>query len=196
MSVSRETMERLERYEALVRRWNQKINLVSAKTLPDFRERHVLDCLQLADATGDLHGRWVDFGSGGGLPGIILAIALAHKDIQFTLLESDFRKCVFLKTVIRELELNNAEIVTERIELAPPQKADVVSARALAPLPLLLSYVFRHMDPDGTAWLMKGRSWRQEFDEAALIWRFQTEIIPSSTDPEAAILKISGVSHA
>ncbi|MFN3274746.1 MAG: 16S rRNA (guanine(527)-N(7))-methyltransferase RsmG [Paracoccus sp. (in: a-proteobacteria)] len=196
MSVSRETIQKLERYAALVERWNQKINLVSAKTLPDFRERHIADCLQLANAVGDLRGRWVDMGTGAGLPGIVLAISLAQRGIQFTLLESDRRKCAFLRTVIRELELHNTLIVTERIELSVPQKADVVSARALAPLPLLLSYVDRHMKPDGEAWLMKGRSWRQEIDEAALIWRFQTEIFPSSTDPEAAILKISGVSHA
>lgn len=194
--VSRETMERLQQYEALISRWNPKINLISEKTLPEFMQRHVADSLQLAACAGAPTGRWVDMGTGGGLPGIVLAIAYSEQPLQISLLESDARKCAFLRTAVRTLDLKNVTILQSRIEEVPHQQAESVSARALAPLPLLLSYVDRHLKPNGTAWLMKGRSWRQEIDEATSIWRFQVDSFPSRTDPEAAILRISGVSHA
>lgn len=196
LSVSRETLRQLEQYHALMVRWNRKINLISAKTLPEFMDRHVADCVQVAECAGAPTGRWVDLGTGGGLPGIVLAIVFAESQLRFTLIESDLRKCAFLQTVIRELKLANVSVLSQRIEAAQPQAAEIISARALAPLPLLLSYVHRHLRPDGTAWLMKGRSWRQEIEEASSIWRFQVDSFPSRTDPEAAILKISGVSNA
>ncbi|MFN3524837.1 MAG: 16S rRNA (guanine(527)-N(7))-methyltransferase RsmG [Paracoccus sp. (in: a-proteobacteria)] len=195
MNVSRETQQSLLRYQALAERWNSKINLVAPSTLPDFFERHIVDCLQISQSICDPRGHWVDLGSGGGLPGIIMALLYKNAPVRFTLIESDSRKSAFLRTVIRELGLSHASILAERIESAEPQQADIISARALAPLPLLLSYVHRHGKPDGISLLMKGRSWKDEIDAASPHWRFQVDAIPSKTDPEAAILKVSGVTH-
>ena len=196
MSVSRETEELFREYEAIARVWNPKINLVAPATLQDFRFRHIEDSLQLVDMIHRPTGKWVDIGSGGGLPGLVLAIAHRNEPVAFTFVESDKRKCQFLRTVARELGLTNTCVISERIETLAPIGADVMSARALAALPLLLRFVERHLSSDGTALLMKGRSWRDEVKDAKDDWQFDLETFTSRTDPEAAILKISGVSHA
>ena len=196
MIVSRETHERLTAYEALVRKWNAKINLVAPSTLPEFNSRHIQDSIQIFDHVQFPEGNWVDLGSGGGLPGIVVSIYAQKAPLTVSLVESDHRKSAFLRTVIRELSLQNVSILTDRIENVPPLAANFVSARALAPLSVLLSMVQRHMHQDGTAMFLKGRSWKAECDEARKEWRFDVTSFPSKTDPDAAILKITGVSHA
>ncbi|MBM3603504.1 MAG: 16S rRNA (guanine(527)-N(7))-methyltransferase RsmG [Alphaproteobacteria bacterium] len=196
MSVSRETLDQLDHYRQLVNKWNPAINLVASNTLKDFHQRHVEDCLQLAEISAGETGKWVDLGSGGGLPGIVLAISLQKTNLYFKLIESDKRKSAFLRTVIRELSLNNIEVLNDRIEETDPETADMVSARALAPLPRLLPLVLHHMSPTGTAWLMKGRNWEAECKEASQHWKFDLDVFPSRTDPDAAILKVTGVAHA
>ena len=196
MIVSRETHERLTAYEALVRKWNAKINLVAPSTLPEFNSRHIRDSIQIFDHVKLPEGNWVDLGSGGGLPGIVVSIYAQKAPLTVSLVESDHRKSAFLRTVIRELSLQNVSIMTGRIENVPPLAANFVSARALAPLSVLLSMVQRHMQQDGTAIFLKGRSWKAECDEARKEWRFDVTSFPSKTDPDAAILKITGVSHA
>ncbi|WP_378947566.1 16S rRNA (guanine(527)-N(7))-methyltransferase RsmG [Paracoccus sp. R86501] len=197
INVSRETGELFDAYKALLSAWNPKINLVAASTLVDFRHRHVEDCLQLAEhLPSAIKGHWVDFGSGGGLPGLVMAIFYRDMPIRFTLVESDKRKCQFLKTVVRELSLTKVQVVSDRIEKIEPFNADYASARALAALNQLLKFVHLHLSTDGTALLMKGRSWKDEVEVARNEWQFDLEHFNSTTDPEAAILKISGVSHA
>lgn len=196
MIVSRETHERLIAYEALVRKWNAKINLVAPSTLPEFNTRHIQDSIQIFDHVQLPEGNWVDLGSGGGLPGIVVSIYAQKAPLTVSLVESDQRKSAFLRTVIRELSLQNVSILTDRIENVPPLAANFVSARALAPLSVLLSMVRRHMHQDGTAMFLKGRSWKAECDEARKEWQFDVTSFPSKTDPDAAILKITGVSHA
>jgi len=196
MIVSRETHERLIAYEALVRKWNAKINLVAPSTLPEFNSRHIQDSIQIFDHVQFPEGNWVDLGSGGGLPGIVVSIYAQKAPLTVSLVESDQRKSAFLRTVIRELSLQNVSILTGRIENVPPLAANFVSARALAPLSVLLPMVRRHMHQDGTAIFLKGRSWKAECDEARNEWRFDVTSFPSKTDPDAAILKITGVSHA
>ncbi len=196
MIVSRETHERLIAYEALVRKWNARINLVAPSTLPEFNSRHIRDSIQIFDHVKLPEGNWVDLGSGGGLPGIVVSIYAQKAPLTVSLVESDHRKSAFLRTVIRELSLQNVSILTDRIENVPPLAANFVSARALAPLSVLLSMVRRHMHQDGTAMFLKGRSWKAECDEARKEWRFDVTSFPSKTDPDAAILKITGVSHA
>ncbi|XGB36106.1 16S rRNA (guanine(527)-N(7))-methyltransferase RsmG [Paracoccus marcusii] len=196
MIVSRETHERLIAYEALVRKWNARINLVAPSTLPEFNSRHIQDSIQIFDHVQFSEGNWVDLGSGGGLPGIVVSIYAQKAPLTVSLVESDQRKSAFLRAVIRELSLQNVSILTGRIENVPPLAAHFVSARALAPLSVLLSMVRRHMHQDGTAIFLKGRSWKAECDEARKEWRFDVTSFPSKTDPDAAILKITGVSHA
>lgn len=196
MNVSRETEQRLVTYATMVQKWNPRINLVSASTIASLRLRHIDDCIQIIDHSGPLSGRWVDLGSGGGFPGIVVAILGADWDLDVTLVESDQRKSAFLRAVLRETGLTRASVISDRIESVPPLSADHVSARALAPLATLLPMVERHMRPQGQAWLMKGQAWRQECEAAKADWRFDLRAIPSRTDPEAAILNITGVSHA
>ena len=157
MNVSRETLADLEAFERLVRQWNPKINLVSKSSLEDIRTRHIEDSLQLYELNNRA-GKWLDLGSGGGFPGLVLAIADKNgaRSNQFHLVESDQRKCAFLQTAARELGLE-VQIHSQRIEQLEPQEADVVSARALADLPSLLELAHRHMKPDAVAYFPKGK---------------------------------------
>lgn len=193
MTVSRETGALLDAYAVLIRKWNPAINLVASSTLADIETRHLADCLQLARISSEAQGSWTDLGSGGGLPGLVMAIC--RPDLGITLIESDKRKGSFLRTVIRELTLPNVEIISNRIESVSPLFSANVSARALAPLPLLLSYVVRHLDRSGRAWLMKGRNWEAEIAEARKEWQFDLQAHPSETEPGAVILELADIRH-
>jgi 16S rRNA (guanine527-N7)-methyltransferase len=195
--VSRETSDRLQVFESLVRKWNPTINLISRNSLADIRDRHIRDSVQIYSAVQVAYGQWVDLGSGGGFPGIVIAILAAEKSptSRVTLIESDARKATFLRTALRETGVS-AHVITDRIEHAAPQNADIVSARALADLPDLLSYAARHLTPNGTAIFPKGATWRDELEQAKRQWNFSVESVTSLTDPSAAILRITGVSRA
>ena len=195
MIVSRETSERLQVYADLIRRWNPRINLIAPSTLADLESRHIDDCLQLSNILNPLDGDWVDLGSGGGLPGIVLAAAFNDRPIQFHLVESDQRKSAFLRTAVREMGLDKVKIHNSRIEQLDPLNAAYMSARALAPLPKLMPYLAHHLAADGTALLMKGRKWQSELVEARQIWRFDVRVHNSTTEEGAATLEVSGVSH-
>lgn len=191
--VSRETEARLDHYASLIRTWNPRINLVASATIANLQQRHIADCLQLVKLARPTRGLWVDLGSGGGLPGLVVAIACNETSMSFLLVESDQRKSAFLRTVVRELGLRNVKVTTNRIEALEPLNAAYISARALAPLPRLMPYLDHHLVKDGQAWLMKGRQWRSELSEALETWRFNHESFASSTEDAAAILKISEV---
>lgn len=196
LTVSRETSERLEIYKSLIRKWNPKINLVATGDLADLQIRHIDDCLAVATLVPASAGLWADLGSGGGFPGLVIAIVKAETDLRFRLVESDGRKAAFLRTVIRETGLRNTEVRAERIEALAPLEADYVSARALAPLPQLMAYLHKHLLPTGKAFLMKGRQWRSEVQAAQADWTFTWTAHPSRTQDGAATLEISGVSRA
>lgn len=196
VNVSRETMERLRTFEALVQKWSPKINLVARATLPDIWQRHIIDSAQLASLAPQPIAHWADLGSGAGFPGLVIAILQANSSpAKFTLVESDQRKATFLRTCVRELSLT-ATLLTERIEDTAPLKAEVVTARALAPLPRLLPLVQRHLVPTGIALLPKGQSAQTEIDEARKTWHFDLEITPSQTQPAAQILRLERISRA
>lgn len=191
--VSRETISRLAEFESALLKWNARINLVSKSTLADIRTRHIEDSAQLWSAA-EKPRTWVDLGSGGGLPGLILAILAKGdgNDTKFTFVESDQRKCAFLRSVIRDQRLD-ATVVSKRIEETAALAGDVVSARALAPLDVLLEYAERHMHPDGMAIFPKGKNWQNEVELASKSWEMTCTPIPSVTDPAAAVLKIKGL---
>ena len=195
MIVSRETMERLQVYGDLLTRWNPRINLVAPSTLSNLATRHFEDCLQVAALAGSKSGRWVDLGSGGGLPGLVLAMANTDPEVTFTLVESDQRKAAFLRTVIRETALTNVTVLSKRIESLPSLSATYVSARALAPLRQLMAYLALHLAPSGKAFLMKGLQWKDEVEDARKDWNFDYIAHPSRTQEGAAILEVSGVRH-
>ena len=188
--VSRETFERLEAYVALIEKWNPKINLVSKSSLPEIWDRHIWDSAQIFDIAVE-GSVWADFGSGGGLPGIVLAIFSKElrPDMQFYLVESDQRKCAFLRNVVREIGLN-VKVHAERIEVLDPIGASVISARALTDLNGLLEFVERHSAKNGVAILPKGETWEKEILQAQENWSFEYEEITSKTNNDAAILKI------
>lgn len=193
LDVSRETIERLEAYVDLVKKWNPKINLVSKASLGDIWHRHILDSAQLFDLAPDSES-WVDLGSGGGFPGIVLSILALERNPKgrFTLVESDQRKSAFLRTAIRELDLN-AKVLAQRIEDVPPLKAQALSARALADLDILLGFGAKHLASDGTALFPKGESWEKEDRAARERWSYSCEVITSKTNPDAAVLKIKDI---
>ena len=194
LDVSRETFEKLEAFGELVRKWNPRINLVSKSSLDDLWTRHILDSVQVFNlAEGS--GVWVDLGSGGGFPGIVVSILnQEERHFDVTLVESDQRKCAFLRTAIRELTLE-ASVKNERIEEVKSLNADVLSARALADLTKLLGFAELHLKPEGTALFPKGQSWQREGEEARLSWMYGLESVPSQTNPEAAILKIKDIAR-
>ena len=191
--VSRETTEKLKALVALVEKWTIKINLISKASISEIWERHIVDSMQLFHlGKGGKH--WVDLGSGGGFPGLVIAILADELDpeMSITLLESDQRKCAFLRAAIRELELP-ATVICQRIEAAEPLNADVLSARALADLTSLLEFAVLHLAPGGVAIFPKGKSWQIEDAAAHSRWSYRLEAIKSRTNPEAAILKIKDI---
>ncbi|WP_136443407.1 16S rRNA (guanine(527)-N(7))-methyltransferase RsmG [Pacificoceanicola onchidii] len=196
LDVSRETKHRLEIYIDLLTRWNKKINLVSPNTLPEVWTRHVLDSAQLLSLSRQTSGSWVDLGSGGGFPGMVVAILTAEEkpDIQVTMVESDQRKSAFLRTVARETGLT-IHVKSERIENTKLPPATIVSARALAPLNTLLGFVEQHIAPDGKALLPKGAQWEEEVATAKESWSFTSKVHKSKTNQDAVILEIGEISH-
>jgi 16S rRNA (guanine527-N7)-methyltransferase len=194
LDVSRETIADLCAYEALIKKWTPSINLIAKSTIPNLWERHFRDSAQVMDHIDAKGGKWVDVGSGGGLPALVIAIIAKHQrpGLKFTLVESDRRKTVFLETVVRKLSIP-AEILCNRIETLNYLAADIFSARAIAPLNKLLGYANLHIKPGGKAVLMKGASFQEEIDAAKEFWGFQYQNYPSITDPNAAILCIGEI---
>jgi 16S rRNA (guanine527-N7)-methyltransferase len=194
-NVSRETMQNLQAFHDLLVKWNSRINLVSKNSVSELWNRHIWDSAQIVEYS-KAASCWTDLGSGGGFPGVVIAILLKNAGLEeLCLLESDQRKATFLREVIRQLDLP-AHVVAQRIEQAPLQHSDVVSARALADLPVLLGYVHRHLAPGGTAFLMKGAAWEKEVEKARESWSFTVAAHKSKTDPTAAILELKDIRRA
>jgi len=195
LNVSRETMERLEIFEQVIRKWNPKINLVSRSSLNNLWTRHIVDSIQVFRNAPESKS-WVDLGSGGGFPGVIVAILAADEvpELSVTLIESDQRKSAFLRTAARECGAK-VQVLNQRIEAVEPQQAEVLSARALADLNALLGFTHLHLKEGGTAMFPKGVTWKKELEEAFRHWRFDAEPITSLTEPDAVILKIRGVAR-
>jgi len=192
--VSRETRDRLTLYAELLTKWNPAINLVSKSTVSALWTRHFADSAQLLDLAETRRGIWADLGTGGGFPGLVIAILAAEKcpDLKVTCVESDQRKATFLRTVARETGVD-ATVISERIETLSPLNADVVSARALAPLPALIGYANRHLAPEGIALFLKGTGQAKEVEDALASWAFRLDTIPSRTDRESTILNLRSI---
>jgi 16S rRNA (guanine(527)-N(7))-methyltransferase RsmG len=191
--VSRETEEKLRSYLALLRRWNERINLVAEASEAEQWERHVLDSLQLFPLLPEHGEPIVDLGSGAGLPGLVLAVASGR---ETHLVESDRRKAAFLSEAGRHLDLPKLQVHAARIEHATLPPAKVLTARALASLPDLLTYAHRLMAPGGVALLPKGRTVEAELTAASAAWTMATERFPSRTEPSATILRIREIHPA
>jgi 16S rRNA (guanine527-N7)-methyltransferase len=198
LNVSRETFEKLELLERELRRWQAIKNLVGPATLDRIWDRHIVDSLQLLDLAPDAR-TWLDLGSGAGFPGLVLAIAGAERGLDVHLVESNSRKCAFLRHIAR-LTGAPAKVHEARLETLVPDfvgKADVVSARALASLAMLLDWTEPLLKAGTIGLFPKGRDAEIELTEARKKWTFEAEILPSLTDSEARILRITSIeSHS
>jgi 16S rRNA (guanine527-N7)-methyltransferase len=197
LDVSRETMASLRAFEAEVRRWTPAVNLVSRGSLADLWDRHIEDSAQIFRACPPDARLWLDLGSGGGFPGLVIAILARelHPGLRMVLVESDQRKAVFLRQTAQKLGLE-VTVLAQRIESLPPQGADVVSARALAALKDLLDLAIPHMKPGGIALFPKGARYAEEVAEARSFWRLDLESHPSASSPDAALLIIRKAERA
>lgn len=189
--VSRETKDRLDVFAALLLSWNRTINLISRKDEPALWERHIEDALQLRHYIPDGIERAIDLGSGGGLPGLVLAIAT---DCTFHLIESDHRKAAFLREAAR-LSGANAVVHAARIEAVSLPPARLVTARALAPLAALIGLARPFLTDDGLLLAPKGANAEAELTAARQQWQMQVSRAPSTTQAGATILKITEVSR-
>ena len=189
--VSRETLAVLSAYVNLVEKWQVRINLVSSATLPDIWHRHILDSAQLLAHLPIVptHRRCkiLDIGSGAGFPGLVLAI-LGAGDVQ--LVESDQRKAIFLQTVIRELGLS-ARVSNQRVETLPACHPDVITARALAGLPKLMSLIAPQLHNGLTCLFLKGASVDEELTNFQTYSTMTPNLYPSITNSDGVIVKLT-----
>jgi 16S rRNA (guanine527-N7)-methyltransferase len=192
--VSRETEERLELLVSELIRWQAAKNLVSSATLRDVWTRHIADSLQLHSLAPDAVN-WLDLGSGGGFPGLVIGICLAGTARgHINLVESNSRKCAFLRHAAR---VTGAPVTVHaaRIEDVVTNfvgKVDVVTARALAPLPLLLSWCEELLRTGAMGIFPKGQHLDAELTEASKYWMIQASTVSSVTDDAARILLVRG----
>ncbi len=190
MKHSPETAARLASYRDLLLRWNTRINLISAETVGEIDQRHIADCAQLQPLLPP-EGPIGDFGSGAGLPGLVLAIMQPEREIH--MVESDKRKAAFLVEASAQLKLPMVRVHACRAENARLPPLSAITARALAPLVALLPYAAKFLAPGGVAIFPKGRTAEKELTEAAQGWHFTLERFPSATNPEATILRLSNI---
>lgn len=193
--VSRETYERMAAYQRVLEVWQKKTNLVAPETLPDFWKRHVCDSLQCLSLFPD--GRfWLDLGSGAGFPGLVIACAnRGHPDRLHHLVESNNKKCAFLRTAARTLganvtiHANRIESVTEQI-LSDRVPVDIVTARALAPLHKLLDLSSQMLERGAVGLFHKGRDFQREIQDCDGLWRFDLVIHNSRIEADSVLLEI------
>lgn len=188
VDVSRETLARLETYASLLVKWQAKINLVGPATLPDLWRRHFLDSAQLLPLLPPAPGVLVDLGSGAGFPGLVLAIM---SEWRVHLVDSDQRKCAFLRQVALDTGVNTrVAIHAQRFEAVAGYKAEIVTARACAPLEALLGYALPFLGENGRCLFLKGAQAEEELTAAEADWNMQVERRPSLTDPAGTIFVI------
>jgi 16S rRNA (guanine527-N7)-methyltransferase len=194
VDVSRETGNRLEALVGTLERWQKAINLVGRTTIEGVWRRHVLDSAQLQGLIPEGATTLTDLGSGAGFPGLV--VAALRPDLDVTLIESDARKAAFLGEAARRMTLEKQpKIVIGRIEAVAPAPADVITARALAPLGQLLTWAARHRTDTAICLFHKGKGWQAEVTEAMKDWDIPHQTFNSVTDLDAVILRI-GPYHA
>lgn len=198
LSVSRETTEKFETYAALLKQWQKAVQLVAPSTLDAVWSRHFADSAQLLALAPPGVRTWVDLGSGAGFPGLVIALlagdaSTPHPGLRVTLVESDSRKAAFLRAVARQTGCA-VDILGTRTESTSTRDkvgtVEVISARALAPLPDLFRLAAPFWRPGTVGLFLKGREVEKEVAAARLSWRFELELIPSSTDPAGRIARV------
>jgi 16S rRNA (guanine527-N7)-methyltransferase len=193
LDVSRETLARLTTFVDLITRWNKAENLVSPSDISVLWMRHIADCAQLA-ALCPTARRWLDIGSGAGLPGIVIAL-VGPSGTTVDLIESNAKKCAFLRQAVRA---TGAPAVVhqgraETLLAGWDRPVDCVTARAVAPLERLLTLAYPVLTGGAVGLFQKGRGFRAEIDAAALVFAFDLVQHPSRIDPSGAILQVSNL---
>jgi 16S rRNA (guanine527-N7)-methyltransferase len=191
--VSRETLFRLKVYADLLLEWNSHHNLVSAGSLDAVWLRHFWDSAQLVPLVPSRARSLADLGSGAGFPGLVLAELLRDR-VSVSLFEATAKKCAFLKEAAERMALTVA-IHNARMEEVPAQAFDVVTARACAPLPLLLNYARRFTGPSSVCLFLKGQNVGSELTEAHKSWKMKARQIPSLSDPSGTILELTELAN-
>ena len=186
--VTDEVLAKLQTYADLLVKWQAKINLVGPDTLPNLWSRHILDSAQLAPLI-EAGARVIDIGSGAGFPGLVLAILLKEQGIDLHVVESDQRKCAFMREVNRVCEAG-ATIHTARIEALDSLQADIITSRALASLDQLLEFADIHRLSTGKSLFLKGKRWREELTQAQKSWKIEVTEHPSCTEQGGCILEL------
>ncbi len=192
VDVSRETLQRLDVFVGLLLDWQTRTNLIASSTVAQLWTRHIADSLQLLALAPEAK-TWVDFGSGGGFPGIVLACALADKSAaHIHLIESIGKKARFLEEAVHRLGLP-ATVHRTRVENCGDsfgEKPDVITARAVASLKVLCDYAFPLMGPRSMALFPKGQDVEVELTEASRYWNIEAELVPSKTSLEGRIVHV------
>ena len=192
--VSRETEARLDRYLDLLREWQTKTNLVSPSTLPKLWTRHVADSLQLLTIAPSAR-IWIDLGSGGGFPGVVLACGLAEfPGAMVHLVERNAKKAAFLREALRITQspgtVHLADIGDCVDRITGP--VDCVTARAVAPLHQLIGFAEPLVKRGAKALFLKGQDVEAELTQASKYWTIQASLLPSKTSPDSRILLVTG----
>jgi len=191
ISVSRETLARLEAYAALLTRWSARINLVGSSTIADLWRRHILDSAQLWPLLPVSARHVIDLGSGAGLPGLVLAV-LGAPGVE--LVEADSRKCAFLREAARVTEVD-VTIRPCRIQAVPPHPVDVVTARACAPLDRLLGFAEPFLASGSEALFLKGERVGEELTLARKHWTMTVSLSQSRSDPRGVVVRLHQVAR-
>ncbi len=191
--LSRETIERLEAHRALLAAWSPRINLIGPGELAQYWRRHALDCAQLVRHAGGARV-WVDFGSGAGFPGLVVAACLAGRPgAQVLLVESNHKKAAFLREAARAMAVP-ATIAARRLEAVSAEegRCEVVSARAFAPLSRIISHAMPYLERGAVGLFLKGSDYRSELADAAKTWALRVDARESLSDPNGRILRVEG----
>lgn len=192
--ISDDALADLDRYRLMLEEGNAVMNLVGPASLPEFWSRHALDSAQLLPLAPDAR-IWADLGAGAGLPGVVLAILLKGVDgAKVWLIDSQAKRCRFLESVVSSLSLP-AEVVNARAETLTI-KADVVTARACAPLDRLMDFAKPYRARGAEALFLKGEKAEEEIADARRRHRFEADVLPSQSDPRGRILRIRSSQRA
>ncbi|MEZ5798641.1 MAG: 16S rRNA (guanine(527)-N(7))-methyltransferase RsmG [Paracoccaceae bacterium] len=197
LAVSAKAIEKLRLFQALVEKWSPRINLVARSTVAEIWQRHIVDSAILCQVEVPTPRKWVDLGAGGGFPGLVIAVIQQDRGAatKVVLVESDLRKATFLREAARQMAVP-VEVLSERAESLAPLGADVVSARALAPLPALCALAHRHLAPGGVCLFPKGERFAAEVEEARKSWSFDLETRENPGHKGAALLVLRNLNRA
>ncbi len=189
--VSRETIERFLAYQAILTKWAPRINLVGASTLGSFWDRHILDSAQILPLARAEARSWVDFGSGAGFPGLVIAALVQPLNGgQVTLIEASTKRCGFLREAARAMQVQ-VDIINDKLENVKPRPVDIITARAFTALDRLLAYAEPWQGPQTQALFSKGEEVSSELAQASTNWLFKSTIHPSLSDARGCIIEIT-----